>query len=76
MIDHENIFFLDFLAAKSSIIESKLSFEVISFSTDNIANPDNLFCVVAFFKYIFISFSFENDLLALAEITGIVKMVQ
>jgi hypothetical protein len=76
MIDHENIFFLDFLAAKLSIIESKLSFKAILFSMDNIATPDNLFCVIVFLNYVFISFGFENDLSALAEVTEIVKMIR
>jgi len=44
---------------------------------DNITNPNNLICVIVFLKYVFISFSFENNgLSAVAGETGTVKMIR
>jgi len=55
-----------------SITSSKFEDQAIEFLIDGIAKLCNLSCRIDFLKYLFINFSFENDLSALSVVTGIV----
>ena len=62
-----------FRFAKSSIILLTSSSSATAFSIDKIASPDSQSCCMVFLRYVFINLSFENDLSAVATVSGNVR---
>jgi len=62
-----------FRHAKSSIILLTSSFRASAFSIDKTARPLNLSSCIMFRRYVWINFNLENDLSAIATVTGNVR---
>ena len=61
------------LCAKSVTTPSKSILRARLFSMERMASPLSLSCDIVLRKYVLINFSLENDLSAVATVTGMVK---